>query len=187
LILKLTMPFATSPAYIQYVQGWEPRIREHPVIDWMFDYEEAFDFGDMKSGPHAPWHADDFVYVKSGEASGAGAPSWAKLISDYAPFASHYHEPRYFIVYETATGFELMGWANIFGNFLVPGEKNKADLKGRKWEMMAPGAFHFIFEKDASGPKGLKLKKQELFADGIPLVGELVKRGMVTWEEAAQQ
>src|SRR5271163_4001722 len=182
------MSYLTQPTYLVSVPGWDPRTREHPVIDWMFDYEDAFDWGDMKSGPHTPWHSDDFTFTKpTGVSSPPGAPSWAALLEKYAPFSAHYHEPLHFIVYETSSGYELTGVANIFANLQVPGEKTKSDLQGRKWEIQAPGAFHFVYEKDPSGPKGLKIKSQELYADGIPLVGEMVKRGMVTWDQVTQQ
>jgi len=178
------MSYTTTPAYIQYAKGWETRFKEHPVIDWMFDYEAAFDRGDMKSGPHTPWHSDDFSYTKTtGECITGGAPAWAALLEMYAPFSAQYHEPSFFFIWETPTGYELFGSATIYANLAAPGEQTKADLDGRKWDIQAPGAFHFVFVKDPSGPKGLKLKGQKLFADGMPMIGEMIKRGMVTPEQ----
>jgi hypothetical protein len=178
------MSYTTVPAYIQHVKGWESRCREHPVMDWMSDYEAAFDWGDMKSGPHSPWHADDFSYTKpTGECVTGGAAAWAALLEMYAPFSAHYHEPFFYAIWETETGYELFGSAKMFVKLLVPGEQTKTDLEGRKWDLELPGAFHFDYVKDPSGPKGLKLKGQKLFADGIPIVAEMVKRGMVTPEQ----
>lgn len=182
------MPYATVPAYIQYVKGWEVRYREHPVIDWMFDYEAAFDWGNMRAGPHYPWHADDFSFTKStGECVTGGERAWAALLEMYAPFTSHYHEPFFYVIWETATGYELIGAAKVFARLPAPGEQTKTDLEGRKWDLELPGAFHFEYVKDPSGPKGLKLKGQKLYADGIPMVGEMVKRGMVTPEQVLPQ
>jgi hypothetical protein len=183
------MSYKTVPAYVQYVRGWEEtQNREHPVMDWMFDYEAAFDRGDMKSGPHTPWHSDDFSFTKStGTCITGGAPAWAALLEMYAPFTTHYHEPFFYIIWETPTGYELIGSAKVFANLPAPGESTKTDLEGRKWDIEAPGAFHFEYVKDPSGPKGLKLKSEKLFADAIPMVGEMVKRGMVTSEQVMAQ
>ncbi len=179
------MSFPTVRSYVQHTQGSPEKTREHPVIDWMFDYEKALDYGDMKAGPHTPWHSDDFVYVKNGAASAPGAPSWAKLVGDYALFVSHYHEPAFYTIHETATGWDLIGWANIFANLPVPGDKVR-DALGREWDIKVPGAFHFVYVKDPSGPKGLKLQRQELFVDGVAVGKEVVKRGIATWEQIAQ-
>jgi hypothetical protein len=182
------MSYSTVPAYIQHVKGWETRCREHPVIDWMFDYEAAFDWGDMKSGPYTTWHTDDFSFTKStGERIAAGAPSWAAVLEIVAPFSAHYFEPFFCVIWETPTGYEFLGLAKIFGKLHAPGEQTKTDLEGRKWDVDAPAASLFEFVKDTSGPKGLKLKSQTLFADGIPMIGEMVKRGMVTPEQVLAQ
>lgn len=180
------MSFPTTPTYIQHILGWPEHTREHPVIDWMFDYEKALDWGDMKSGPYTAWHSDDFVYAKSGVAHPPGAVSWAKFLSDYAPFTAHYHEPIYYVLHETETGWELIGEANVYVKLPVPGGEKVKDGEGREWDMKAPGAFHFIFLKDPSGPKGIKMQKQIIYADMLPVAKELVKRGMITWEQAAE-
>ncbi len=58
--------------------------------------------------------------------------------------------------------------------------------RGRDWDVMLKGAFHFTFVKDPSGPKGIKMQKQVIYADMLPVAAELVKRGMITWEQAAE-
>src|SRR5438045_2970439 len=122
------MSYPTTPAYVQICNGWEPRLKEHPVFDWMFDYEAGFDWGDMKSGPHSPWHADDFAFTKpNGQTITGGDPAWKALLEMYAPFSAHYHEPAWFVIWETASGYVLVGQANMYGNFHVPGEKTKKD------------------------------------------------------------
>ena len=182
------MSSITVSASIQSAKAWETRFREHPVVDWMLDYEEAFDWGDMKSGPCNVWLTDDFSFTKpTGERIASGAPSWAAVLQIVAPFSAHYLEPFFFIIWETPTGYEFFGIANIFGKLHAPGEQTKTDLEGRKWDVEAPAASLFEFVKDPSGPKGLKLKGQKLFADGIPMIGEMVKRGMVTPEQVLAQ
>lgn len=179
------MSFPTTPAYVQHLEGWPEHTREHPAIDWMFGYAKAFDGGDMKSGPHTPWHADNFVYAKSGVAHPPGAASWQKLVSDYAAFTAHYHEPLYYVIHETASGWELIGEANIYGNLPVQNGDKVKDAEGREWDIKAAGAFHFVFVKDPSGPKGVKMQKQTIHGDMLPVAKELVNRGMITWEQAA--
>jgi hypothetical protein len=181
------MGFPTSPAYIQHVEGWPEHTREHPLIDWMFDYEKALDFGDMKSGSYAPWHTDDFVFVRSGIPQPAGEPSWKKLVTAYSIFTAHYHEPSYYVIHETTTGWELIGEAKLYVNLPVSSTAEKVkDAEGREWDLVAPSAFHFLFVKDSSGLKGIKMQKQVIHSSDIGLAKELVKRGMVTWDEVAE-
>lgn len=77
--------------------------------------------------------------------------------------------------------------AKIFAKLPAPGEQTKTDLQGRKWDIEVPAAFHFVYVKDTSGPKGLKLKSQKLYGDSMPMVGEMIKRGMVTPEQILAQ
>ncbi len=126
----LKMTFPTVPAYVQHPVGWPEATREHPAIDFMFDYEKALDWGNMKAGPHTPWHSDDYVYVKSGVAHPPGAPSWAKFVADHAPFTGVYHEPFFYVIHDTPTGWELIGEAKIFVNLPVPGAEKVKDAEG---------------------------------------------------------
>lgn len=171
-------------ASIMSAAAWEKRFRDHPVVDWMLDFEEAFDFGDMKSGPWNAWVTDDFSFTKpTGECIAGGEPAWAAVLETYAPFVAHYHEPFFSAQWETPTGYELIGCAKMFVKLPVPGKDTTKDQEGREWDVGVPGAFHFEYTKDPSGPKGLKMKSQKIFADGIPLVSEMVKRGMVTADQ----
>jgi hypothetical protein len=175
------MSFPTKPAYIvDSCNGWESQYLEHPAFAWMYDYETSFDHGDMKSGPHTPWHTDDFTFTKPTGESASGEAGWAALLETYAPLTEHFHEPRWFLIWETTTGYKLTGCAIMYGNLPVPGEKKHKDLKGKEWDFAGPGMFQFEFVHDASGPKGLKLKAESICADATPLVGEIVKRGMAT-------
>src|SRR5436190_10516718 len=108
------MSYSTTPAYIESVKGWEDRLEEHPVWSWMHSYEKEFDYGNMTSGPHTPWHTDDFTFVKAaGETFQSGEASWAALCEMYKPFSAHFHEPFQVIIWETSTGYELFGAAKI--------------------------------------------------------------------------
>jgi hypothetical protein len=182
------MSYPTTPAYVQTCDGWEPRLREHPVFDWMFDYEEAFDWGDMKSGPSSAWHTDDYSFTKpNGETTTGGEPAWKALLEMYAPLTGHFHEPRWLVIWKTDTGYTMVGQATMYGNFPVPGEKTKKDLQGRLWDVSGPGAFHFEYVKDPTGPKGIKMKSQKIYVSGIGLALGMVKRGMVTADEILEK
>ena len=178
------MSYSTTPAYIHHCNGWEDRFKEHPVFEWMFDYTTAFDKGDMKAGPYTKWHTADFAYTLSnGVTLPPGEPSWAATLELYAPFTEHFHEPRWFAVWETPNGYDLTGHARLYADLPVPGDKTKEDLSGRKWDVCGFGMFQFSFTKDESGPRGLKMAATKLYSDPSPLMGEMVKRGMVKGED----
>jgi hypothetical protein len=80
----------------------------------------------------------------------------------------------------------MMGVAHIFADLAVPGEKTKPDLSGRLWDVTVPGAFLFRCVADPSGPKGFKVKSMTLYGDGTPVVGEMIKRGIVRPEDLAK-
>lgn len=178
------MSYPTIPAYQTYTNGTEKRLREHPVLDFLFDHQEAFDCGSMKTEPYTVFHADDFTFTKTdGTVLPPGEASWKAWLEGYAPFTEHLHEARYCCVYERNGGWEMMGIATIYGNLHVPGAKTKKDLSGRLWDVAVPGALLFTCVKDPSGPKGFKVKSMTLFGDGTPVIGEMIKRGMMKPED----
>jgi hypothetical protein len=188
-IQSFKMSYPTKPAYIvESCDGWEPKLCEHPVFDWMYDYEQGFDWGDIKSGPHTPWHTDDYTFTNpTGETISGGAAAWAASLERFAPLAGHYHEPRSFVIWETMNGYKLTGSAVIYGNLRVPGEKKHKDLKGREWDIAGPVAYDIECVKDPSGPKGLKVKAQKVCFNTLPLAAEMVKRGVVTTDQVFGQ
>lgn len=180
----------TSAFWCPDAMGWPKELLEHPVMDWMRDFEQAFDFGDIKTNTLPNSVTDDFVFVGSDGKPGApGAQSWAMIRELYAPFSAHYHEPRLHIIWETETGYMLMGSAWLFANFPVPreGAGTVRDLEGREWDWKGLGGFTFEYVKDPSGPKGMKMKMQTLTADSLGMVVEVTKRGMATFEEVSKK
>jgi hypothetical protein len=178
------MSYPTIPAYQTYTNGAEQRLREHPVLDFLIDHQEAFDNGDMKTEPYTVFHTDDFTCTKSdGTVLPPGEGSWKGWLEEYAPFVKHFHEARYACIYERNGGWEMVGFANVYANLLVPGEKTKADLSGRRWDVVVPGGFIF---KDPAGPKGFKVKSMTLYGDKVPVVVEMIKRGMVKLEDLSK-
>jgi len=178
------MSFATTPAYIQSANGWEPRLREHPVLDWMIDYINELDNKDLLSKPYNIWHADDLTVTKeNGETLSPGTESWAAVLELFAPLAAHCHEAVWAAIWETPNGWGFVGHARIFANLLLPGEQTKTDLSGRKWDILIQGMYQFDFVRDATGHKGLKLRAEKVFFDPSQMLGLMVKRGMLSPEE----
>jgi hypothetical protein len=181
---SIRMSYPTIPAYQAHCKGAEPRLREHPVLDFLFDHQEAFDRGNMKTEPYTVFHTDDFIFTKTdGTVLPPGEASWKGWLESYASFSEHLHEARYCCVYERDGGWEMMGLATIYANLHVPGEKTKTDSSGRQWDVAVPGALLFNCVKDPAGPKGFKVKSMALFGDGVPIVGEMMKRGMIKPED----
>jgi len=181
------MSYPTTPAFVVHCKGAEPSLREHPVSDFLVNHQQAFDNGNMKNEPYTVFHTDDFTFTKTdGTTLPPGEASWKGWLEIYAPFTEHYHEARQVCVYERNGGWEMVGSANIYANLQVPGEKTKTDLTGRKWDITSPGTFVFNCVKDPSGPKGFKLKSTTLFGDGVPVLREMMKRGMVKPEDLAK-
>jgi hypothetical protein len=179
------MSYPTRPVWIETAKGWEERLKVHPVFAWMFEYGPGFDSGRTKSDPHTVWHTDDYIYVKpDGTPGKPGADSWEVAKKMYANFTEHYHEPREIIVWETETGYEMVGFAHIFANLPTAAEKTVADLEGRKWHVGVPGSFKFVYVKDASGPQGLKIKYQATMGDGIGILKAVVESGMAPADQA---
>ncbi|KAF3929072.1 hypothetical protein ABW20_dc0105142 [Dactylellina cionopaga] len=178
------MSFPTIPAYQTYARGMDERFREHPVLDFLIDHQVAFDTGTMKTEPYTVFNTEDFTITKpDGTTVAPGEASWKAWLEPYAPFVKHYHEARYGCVYERDGGWEMVGFANIYANLPVPGEKTKTDSAGVQWDVMIAGAFLFNLVKDSTGPKGLKIKSLTIFGDSLPAVGEMIKRGMVKPED----
>jgi hypothetical protein len=181
------MALPTIPTYlVQNAGGWPDEHNKHPAVDWIHNYEQAFDFGDMKTQGHAPWSTDDFTFSYCGAPSApAGPAAFAALVERYAPLKAHYHEPHCYLIWENDTGYELTGVAYMYGNFHAPRDdvEKVKDEEGREWDFKGLGSFYFVFVKDQEGPKGLKMKSEVLIADGLPLAKELVKRGMATTEQ----
>jgi hypothetical protein len=80
---------------------------------------------------------------------------------------------------------EMIGSANMFADLPVPGgEKQHADLTGKKWDLRLPGMFHFEYVKDSSAKHdGILLKSTKVYSDSGPAVVEMLKRGMVKPEQ----
>jgi hypothetical protein len=74
----------------------------------------------------------------------------------------------------------MVGKATMFAELPVPGDKQKTDLTGKKWDVGVPSMFHFEYVKESSAKHGgILIKRTEIFGDSAPAVVEMMKRGMI--------
>ena len=178
------MSYPTVPSYQAYATGASQLPNDHPVLAFTNSHQEVMDSGELKTKPYTWYHTSDFVFTKTdGTVLPPGEASWKGWLEGYAPFAEHFHETRYATIYQRDGAWEMVGFANVYANLLVPGVKTKEDGKGRKWDVVVPGALFFTVVEDPEGPKGFKFKKMTLFGDGVSVVTEMIKRGMVKPED----
>lgn len=181
---KMSKSPPTTPAYVVHVNDSGRSFRDHPVHAFQMDHRDALDNGSMKTKPYTEFHSKNFVFTKpDGTSFDPGQSSFDAMMEGYSPFTEHLHEVHYLCAYEHNGQWENMASANIFANLLVPGEKTKTDLSGRKWDVSSPAAVRFQYETDSGGPRGFKLKSMTVYGDGVPLVSEMIKRGMVKPEQ----
>ncbi len=176
----------TTPAYLSQAKGAGRLSRELPVLDFLIDHQEAFDHGNMKNEPYIVIYTDDFVFTKSdGTVLPPGEATWRGWLEGCAAFNERFHDARYACIYERNGGWEMLGFAHLYANFLVPGAKTKKDSTGRLWDVYVPGSLVFTCVKDPAVQSDLRsrVKTMTLYGDGTSLVGEMVKRGMLKPED----
>jgi len=174
------MSFPTTPAFTAVAKGWDDNLLAHPVMK--FVHAEQMHWNAREYDKCEPFFAPEFVYTKStGQTfSGSGNVAFKQMVAHFAMFADHFHEPVYGVITETENGYSLFAQIKLFVNLSVPGDKKFEDCEGRKWECVAQGAFRVNVKKDADGPMGLKFVSLQSFSDPTPILGEAIKRGIIT-------
>ena len=176
------MSFPTQPAFIVSTAGsWEPS-RAHPAMAWLEKYTKAFENHEVNEANFSDWNTDDLAYQKAnGEVTTGGLAAFKASLEVYRPFAAYLHEPKFGIVWEVENGYEMIGHATLFADFVAPGGEKKAeDFSGRKWDVGLPGMFQFTIVKVPGAPTDeLKLSRGAMFSDSGPVMVEMMKRGMV--------
>jgi len=78
----------------------------------------------------------------------------------------------------------LTGIATLYADLAVPGEKQKTDPEGNKWDLGSDAMFKFEYVKDSSAKHGgLLMKSAATYADSGAAMVEMLKRGMVKPEQ----
>jgi len=176
------MSFPTQPAFIATSTGsWEPS-RVHPAMAWLEKHTKAFENHELTEANFSDWHTDDMTFQKAnGEIITGGLAAFKASLEVYQPFATYMHEPKLCVVWENENGYEMIGHATLFADFVSPGGEKKAeDSSSRKWDVGLPGMFQFAFVKVSGAPiDGLKLGRIAMYSDSGPVVVEMIKRGMV--------
>lgn len=174
------MSFPTKPTFVVAPTGWSEDMLVHPMMRFLHKHELVFDAKDWEADKK--YYASDFVYVKPTGQTFKGAEAVDALQGDYALFSEHYHEPLYGQVAPTDDGFTLFGYAKMYVNLPVPGEKSATDLKGRKWDAVAHGAFRFNVRKSGDGPDDFLFTFSQVYADPTPILAVAIKRGVIPVE-----
>ena len=176
--------FPTTPAFIVRCNGWDEKVLAHPIMRYLKSQTAAWDSGEAKKSTYTDWMTEDVTYRQSDGITVSGEAAFKAMLEKYAPLAAHEHEPRMGVVWETKDGWEMIGEAMLFADLPVPGgEKKHASASGRKWDIGVPGVFRFIFVKDNKAKHGYRTKRQEVNADSVPIMMEMIKRGMVKPEQ----
>jgi hypothetical protein len=179
--------FTTVPTYMRHCRGWEDKLLEHPALYFMTAQRQALDEGMMKDKPYTWFLTPDFTLtLTDGSTMPAGTASWDALLDRYKPFDRHFHEIRSVCVYETKGGYEMWAVVHVFANLIVKGKlerRMKVDMGGRRWDVVSPSMFLYTIKEDSSGPRGFKISTMKMYGDGIPVLGEMIQRGMVRTED----
>jgi len=178
------MSFPTKPAFVVFANGWEES-RAHPCMAWMEKYTKKFDTREINDENQAEYNTADYTYTKAdGTTATGGLPAHQLAMATYAPFSAYSHVPKMLACWETENGWYMTGQATLFADLPVPGgEKTKADLTGRKWDLEMEAMFQFEYVKAADGIDGIKMKSTKAFSDSTPAVVEMLKRGMIKPEQ----
>jgi len=147
-------------------------------------YTKAIDRKIWDTESCSEWLTSNHTLDKSagGTVSGGDA-SWKALSEEvYGPFSEYLHDPHLLIVWETTSGWEMIGVATLYWNLKAPGDCTKTkDSTSKEWDGSSPAAFNFGFEKQSDG--GIRIAKTASFANSTKAIGEMLKRGMLKPED----
>ncbi|KAM5350083.1 hypothetical protein ACJ41O_006588 [Fusarium nematophilum] len=164
------------------------------------------DFGETKvahSEPHTKWSTQDWEFQAQNGQVLRGEEAWKRLIHSARFYDKLSIDPLSAFIQDTEDGYDGILYANLYTNFVKPGEKNESDNKGIEWEMRVsillrmcepagqllnviqiPRAYRLTFVKDSSGPHGLKLNKLAIVGDVMGTMATAVRKGLVSQENA---
>ncbi|MCJ1303633.1 hypothetical protein MMC08_006443 [Hypocenomyce scalaris] len=180
------MAYPTVPAFEHY-GSWDAETRKHPAMAWMESYTLGIIDAKKFSTPYNYYHGDNFSFqLSNGTIVQGGAAAWEAAAQVYAPFPAHLHEPSYLLATESASGWKMLGVANVY--FALPGppsaEAKVKDLSGKEWDVVVPSSFHFEYEKsDKAKEGGIVLKSTKIYGDTAPVLVRMLKQGLVKPED----
>ena len=191
------MSYPTQPAFI-HTGTWSAETRAHPALKFLEEYAAThFDQQAWNTNHYSEWHTHDWHFQKpDNTVHSGGHEAWTEGIpSIYGRFSGHWHDPTFFVVWETEEGYEMIGQANVWLDLdVAEGELEKKkgewekvkDRNGKEWDAVMPGSFHFGFVKAEGGGEnghGLLMNYTQMFADSAPVTGLMIKAGLVTKED----
>ncbi|KAH7243782.1 hypothetical protein MRS44_017148 [Fusarium solani] len=179
------MSYPTKPCFVGSFKGWDNEALKHPALQYLNDLNT--DFGETKvahSGPHTKWSTQDWEFQAQNGQVLRGEEAWKRLIHSARFYDKLSIDPLCAFIQDTEDGYDGILYANLYTNFVKPGEKNQSDNKGIEWEMRIPRTYRLTFVKDSSGPHGLKLSKLAIVGDVMGTMATAVRKGLVSQENA---
>ncbi|EXK43540.1 hypothetical protein FOMG_02485 [Fusarium oxysporum f. sp. melonis 26406] len=179
------MSYRTKPCFVGSFKGWDDKALEHPTLRYLSNFNT--DFCETKvsqSGPHTKWFTQDFEFQTQSGQTLRGEEAWKRLIHTTRLYDKFSIEPLSAFIQDTEDGYNGMVYANLYTNFVKPGEKNCSDKRGINWELRIPRAYYLTFVKDSSGLHGLKVSNLVIVGDALGTMAAAVRKGMVSQENA---
>lgn len=174
---------STAQVFMHTTNSWDAATRSHPAGAFLEKYALVLEQADWKMPYTEYCHPEWTLAQANGTVTHGAHESWAALKELYGNFTAFQHEPAFIIIWETEAGWDVIGLANVFVNLpggSAQGEQKVKDVKGREWDLSAPGAFRFQYVKDDKAKHGgILLKRTDIFSDSGPAVVTLLKRGVL--------
>ena len=130
------MSYRTKPCFVGSFTGWDDKALEHPTLRYLSNFNT--DFCETKvsqSGPHTKWFTQDFEFQTQSGQTLRGEEAWKRLIHTTRLYDKFSIEPLSAFIQDTEDGYNGMVYANLYTNFVKPGEKNCSDKRGINWEL----------------------------------------------------
>ncbi|KAI3587287.1 hypothetical protein IWW34DRAFT_601207 [Fusarium oxysporum f. sp. albedinis] len=168
------MSYRTKPCFVGSFKGWDDKALEHPTLRYLSNFNT--DFCETKvsqPGPHTKWFTQDFEFQTQSGQTLRGEEAWKRLIHTTRLYDKFSIEPLSAFIQDTEDGYNGMVYANLYTNFVKPGEKNCSDKRGINWEL-----------RDSSGLHGLKVSNLVVIGDALGTMAVAVRKGIVSQENA---
>ncbi|KAG8411155.1 hypothetical protein J3459_016600 [Metarhizium acridum] len=178
------MSYPTKPCFVGSFKGFDNEALKHPALRYFSDLN--VDFCETKaahSGPHTKWSVQNWEFqTQSGQVL-KGEEAWNRLIHTTRFYEKFSIEPLSAFIQDTEDGYDGIIYANLYTNFVKPGEKTHPDIKGTKWELRIPRVYCLTFAKDSDGPHGLKLSKLAIVGDIMGTMAAAVHKELISQED----
>lgn len=111
----------------------------------------------------------------------SGREAGVKALTDkYAPFTGgHKHDPTELFTWQEGDHWCMFGHARCYIGFEDQANTVK-DQHGDAWNVVVEATYRFVYVKDDSAPKGFRMRETKIYADPMPAVQFMLKKGIVS-------